>query len=212
MISLMMCDDHVGVRDAILQILQNNHGFNVCGRATTGKECIALIESGTIPDLLILDIRMPEMSGYEVAKYLRKNFPQIKIFVFSIIDDYEAVKAMIRIKVNGFAFKEIDAPEISEIIHLIMSGKEYYPPKFFFTPEQIQEIKNTPIPWAEHITEREMTAVKLLANNLSRKQAASEMGISNSVLNKKVENVFKKIGHNTTIAAVKFLKDLGVIK
>ena len=101
----MMCDDHVMLRDMILGVLEKEHGFSVCGRVQSGEDCIRQIEQGCIPDLLILDISLPEMPGYEVARYLREKFPQIKILVFSIITDYAAVKAMIRLELMGLHLK-----------------------------------------------------------------------------------------------------------
>lgn len=211
MLSLMMCDDHVMLRDMILGVLEKEHEFAVCGRTESGEDCIHQIEQGIIPDLLILDISLPEMPGYEVARYLREKFPQIKILVFSIITDYAAVKAMIRFGVDGFAFKDITPPVIASIIHSIMAGEAYYPPDFMFTAQEIEAIKTTAIPWVENITQREMTAVKLLAKDLSRKQVAYQMGISPSVVNKKIDNIFKKTGHRTTLSVVDFLKRVGII-
>lgn len=118
---------------------------------------------------------------------------------------------MIRFGVDGFAFKDITPPVIASIIHSIMAGEAYYPPDFMFTAQEIEAIKTTAIPWVENITQREMTAVKLLAKDLSRKQVAYQMGISPSVVNKKIDNIFKKTGHRTTLSVVDFLKRVGII-
>lgn len=206
-----MCDDHVMVMDTIGDLLRKEN-FEVIATTLSGEACIKAIDSGLIPDVLILDINMPEMPGYKVAQHFKKHYPNVKILVFSMITDENAVKAMIRIGVNGFAFKNLTASELAEIIRKIISGQEYYPPEFIFSTEEIASIKQQKFPWAEQLTKKEIQAAQLLANDLSRKQVASDMGISASSINKKLERIFKKTNQNTTIGIIRFLRKVGIIK
>lgn len=207
----MMCDDHVMVMDKIGDLLRKEN-FEVIATTLSGEACIKAIDSGLIPDVLILDINMPEMPGYKVAQHFKKHYPNVKILVFSMITDENAVKAMIRIGVNGFAFKNLTASELAKIIRKIISGQEYYPPEFIFSTEEIASIKQQKFPWAEQLTKKEIQAAQLLANDLSRKQVASDMGISASSINKKLERIFKKTNQNTTIGIIRFLRKVGIIK
>ena len=207
----MMCDDHVMVMDTTGDLLRKEN-FEVIATTLSGEACIKAIDSGLIPDVLILDINMPEMPGYKVAQHFKKHYPNVKILVFSMITDENAVKAMIRIGVNGFAFKNLTASELAEIIRKIISGQEYYPPEFIFSTEEIASIKQQKFPWAEQLTKKEIQAAQLLANDLSRKQVASDMGISASSINKKLERIFKKTNQNTTIGIIRFLRKVGIIK
>lgn len=207
----MMCDDNVMVMDTIGDLLRKEN-FEVIATTLSGEACIKAIDSGLIPDVLILDINMPEMPGYKVAQHFKKHYPNVKILVFSMITDENAVKAMIRIGVNGFAFKNLTASELAEIIRKIISGQEYYPPEFIFSTEEIASIKQQKFPWAEQLTKKEIQAAQLLANDLSRKQVASDMGISASSINKKLERIFKKTNQNTTIGIIRFLRKVGIIK
>lgn len=207
----MMCDDHVMVMDTIGDLLRKEN-FEVIATTLSGEACIKAIDSGLIPDVLILDINMPEMPGYKVAQHFKKHYPNVKILVFSMITDENAVKAMIRIGVNGIAFKNLTASELAEIIRKIISGQEYYPPEFIFSTEEIASIKQQKFPWAEQLTKKEIQAAQLLANDLSRKQVASDMGISASSINKKLERIFKKTNQNTTIGIIRFLRKVGIIK
>ena len=207
----MMCDDHVMVMDKIGDLLRKEN-FEVIATTLSGEACIKAIDSELIPDVLILDINMPEMPGYKVAQHFKKHYPNVKILVFSMITDENAVKAMIRIGVNGFAFKNLTASELAKIIRKIISGQEYYPPEFIFSTEEIASIKQQKFPWAEQLTKKEIQAAQLLANDLSRKQVASDMGISASSINKKLERIFKKTNQNTTIGIIRFLRKVGIIK
>ena len=206
-----MCDDHSGLITTIGELL-GKENFEVIATTFSGEACIKAIDSGLIPDVLILDINMPEMPGYKVAQHFKKHYPNVKILVFSMITDENAVKAMIRIGVNGFAIKNLSASELAEIIRKIISGQEYYPPEFIFSTEEIASIKQQKFPWAEQLTKKEIQAAQLLANDLSRKQVASDMGISASSINKKLERIFKKTNQKTTVGIIRFLRKVGIIQ
>lgn len=211
MTSIMMCDDHSMVMNTMGDLLRKEN-FKVIATTLSGKACIEAIQSGLIPDVLILDINMPEMPGYIVAQHVKKHYPNTKILIFSMITDKNAVKAMIRIGVNGFAFKNINDNELAEIIRKILSGQEYYPPEFMFSTEEIETIKQQKISWVEQLTKKEIQAAQLLANDLTRKQVASDMGISASSINKKMERIFKKTNQKTTVGVINFLKKVGMIQ
>lgn len=207
----MLCDDSIEVTQLLGKSLREER-INVADIVHSGKTCIDLIENGIPPDLLVLDISMPELPGYKVAQYLKKTFPAIKILVFSVLTDHDAVKGMISLGVNGFAFKNIKPRELAEIIRKILSGQEYYPPEFIFSTEEIETIKQQNFPWAEQLTEKEIQTAQLLSYNFSRKQVAADMGISASSINKKMERVFKKTNQKTTVGVINFLKKVGIIQ
>lgn len=209
--SIMMCDDHAMVMNTMGDLLRKEN-FKVIATTLSGKACIEVIQSGLIPDLLILDINMPDMPGYIVAQHLKNHYPKIKILIYSMITDESAVKAMIRIGVNGFAFKNLSPNELAEIIRKILSGQEYYPPEFIFSTEEIETIKQQKFPWAEQLTEKEIQTAQLLAYDFSRKQVAADMGVSASSINKKMERVFKKTNQKTTVGVINFLKKVGIIQ
>lgn len=207
----MLCDDSIEVTQLLGKSLREER-INVADIVHSGKTCIDLIENGIPPDLLVLDISMPELPGYKVAQYLKKTFPAIKILVFSVLTDHDAVKGMISLGVNGFAFKNIKPRELAEIIRKILSGQEYYPPEFIFSTEEIETIKQQNFPWADQLTEKEIQTAQLLAYDFSRKQVAADMGISASSINKKMERVFKKTNQKTTVGVISFLKKVGIIQ
>lgn len=213
MISIMMCDDNTMFRKGVKQIIEKKSGYRIAAEAENGNDCLSIIKNGLIPDLLILEINLPnELVGYDIVRYLQLHFTRIKLLILSTITDEAAVKAMIRFGVNGYIFKTAYPIELDKAIRSIMAGENYYPDNFVFTPADIELIKNTPIPWAENITEREMTAVKLLAQDLAQKQVADEMGISISVVRKKIDHLFKKTKCQTCIGAIAFLRRVGILK
>lgn len=213
MITLMLCDDHLGFLEGVNEVVKKFANLKIVGKATSGEECIKQINSGLNADILLLDISMPNgISGYEVAKYIQKKSLPIKIIALSMLDDINAIKAMIRFGSMGFLYKGDSLKGIDTIIHTVYNGNEYYPKELNFTCAQIQEIKNTPIPWLEQITEREMLAVKLIAEDLLTKQVAENMGISESVVNKKINSVQVKTGAKSKSGIIYFFKKVGLLK
>lgn len=208
---IMLCDDSALVVNKIgeeLRILN----FNISDIIYNGQACINAIKNGAAPDLLILDISMPEMSGYEVVKQLKKTNPEMKILIFSSYNHKDAVRAMIRLGVNGFAEKGIKPFELAQIIGKVLNGETYFPPEHMFNAEAIETIKQQNFPWAEQLTEKEIQTAQLLAYDFSRKQVAADMGVSASSINKKLERVFKKTNQKTTLGVINFLKKVGMIQ
>lgn len=213
MISIMICDENTLFRVGLKQIIEKIPYCQISSEVDSGLECIRLIEKGRIPDLLIVEISLPKgIVGYEIVKYLKVHFAHIKILVLSVISDERAVKAMIRFGVNGYIFKSSNPNELEKAIKIIMTGGNYYPENFIFSASEIDQMKQTPIPWAEHITKREMMAVKLLAQDLAQKQVAYEMGISISVVRKKLDHLFKKTKCQTCLGAINFLRKVGILE
>jgi DNA-binding NarL/FixJ family response regulator len=209
----MLCDDELGFIEWGIEILKKYPDFEIIGNATSGEECIEKIDDGLVPDILLLDISMPNgKSGYEVAKYVQTKQLPIKIIAISMINDLNAIKAMIRFGVMGFVYKGDSFKNLDTIIRRVYNGDEYYPIELSFTSSEIREIKNTPIPWLEQITEREMLAVKLIAVDLLTKQVAENMGISESVVNKKINNVKLKTSAKSNSGIIYFFKKVGLLK
>lgn len=213
MITLMLCDDHLGFLEGVDEVVKKYADFKIVGKATSGEECIKLIDSGLHADIILLDISMPNgISGYDVARYIKNKRLPFKVIALSMLDDKNAIKAMIRFGAMGFMYKGDSLKGIDTIIHTVYNGGSHYPKELGFTCTQIQEIKNTPIPWLEKITDREMLAVKLIAEDLLTKQVAENMGISESVVNKKINNVQVKTGAKSKSGIIYFFKKVGVLK
>jgi DNA-binding NarL/FixJ family response regulator len=209
----MLCDDHLGFLEGVDEVVKKFDDFKVVGKATSGEECIKQIDNGLHADILLLDISMPNgISGYEVAKHIQQKTLPIKIIALSMLDDINAIKAMIRFGALGFMYKGNSLKDIDTIIHTVYYGDEYYPKELSFTSTQIKEIKNTPIPWLERITEREMLAIKLISEDLLTKQVAENMGISGSVVNKKINNLQIKTGTKSKSGIIYFFKKVGLLK
>lgn len=213
MIRLMLCDDHLAFLDGVIEVLKKYPNFEVIGKATSGNECIQLISEHLQPDILLLDISMPNgISGYMVAKYIHQKKLPIKVIAVSMLDDLQAIKAMIRFGAKGFVYKGNSLKGIDEIIQTVYNGNEYYPEEVHLTPKQIEKIKHTPILWLENMHPQEWEIIQSIANDNSQKIVSKQLDISDSLVSKRLRSLCKKTGSNSSIGLINFFKSVGLIK
>lgn len=212
MISLMMCDDHLSILDTVLGDLSNDTRFTICGKASSGQDCINLINNNSIPDVLILDISMPNgMNGYDVAKYLQKASLPLKIVVFSTFDDLNAIKAMVRFGAKGFVCKSDPIKLLKHAIDQVLEGKFYFTKNMVFSKDEITAMLQSPITWAETITNRDLKMAQLMQNGLAFKEVANCLDITTSAASKKRKKLFTKTETNSTIGLIGFLRKVGLM-
>ena len=122
---LVIVDDHKLFRDGIKMLLSNFNHFNVVGEASNGIEFLSLIEN-KLPDLVLMDISMPEMNGLEATRIALENHPDLKILVLSMFQDQEYYTKMIEYGSNGFVLKEAGAEELIDAINTVLKGNNYF--------------------------------------------------------------------------------------
>jgi two-component system, NarL family, invasion response regulator UvrY len=212
MTSVVVCDDHEFVRNYFYDLLMQSLKFNVIAKVDSGNECISLIESGVIPDILILDISMPKgLSGYEVAKHLQLKYAnQIKIVFLSLYNNIEVIRASIRLGAKAFIGKDTTSDEyIISTLEKVKEGEYVFPKEYNISIEMIEKIKNLKIGWLETLTSREIEFIKLLRSDKTYKQIADEMNISENTLENKRVSLFKKANVQSRTGLIIFFNDIG---
>jgi len=122
---ILLADDHELVRDGIKSLLENEAEFKVTAEASDGKQALSMIAADQ-PDLLIVDIRMPQMNGIEVVKNLTKDFPDVKKLVLSMHDSEEYVVESIESGADGYLLKGSSKAEFLKALHSIAGGGKYF--------------------------------------------------------------------------------------
>jgi len=120
-IKVLIADDHPLLRGGLCRLLELERGISVVGQANNGLETLRLVEE-LQPDLVLLDINMPDLNGIEVAKNLRTNFPEIRVLVFTIHDRSSYVNEMIRLGAHGYLLKDAEPNKVIDAIKKIMEG------------------------------------------------------------------------------------------
>ena len=128
-ISIILVDDHelfrIGLKSTI-KMVDSDYDFCVINEASNGKEFFKLLENGIKPDIVLLDIILPDINGIEIAKTLRKSYPDIKIIMLSSEVSEEIISELINININGYLSKTSQTNEIKSALRAVASGEHFY--------------------------------------------------------------------------------------
>lgn len=124
--SVVMADDHILLRDALAGLINTFEEFSVTAVAGNGKEVIEIFKHIQVPQLLILDLNMPEMDGYDTAQWVQKNYPDTKILILTMYDSEIALIRLLQVGVKGFLKKDIHPLELKTALLSVMNDGYYY--------------------------------------------------------------------------------------
>ncbi|WKL45340.1 response regulator transcription factor [Flavobacterium sp. ZE23DGlu08] len=197
-IRVVLADDHVFVRDGIKSLLENEANIEVVGEATDGLEALKTVESCK-PDLLILDIRMPNMTGIEVVEKLRSQNNLVKIVMLSMHESEEYVLKSIKAGADGYLLKGSSKEEFLKALQTIANGGKYFSGDI--SSILIGQLNNStsiqePKPMQDEeqlITKREREILKLLLSGKGNKEIAEALDISKRTAEVHRFNLMKKL-------------------
>lgn len=205
MIKVLLADDHSMVREGIKQLLELDGDIKVIGEAGNGEDCLKLIHS-LKPDVVLLDINMPQMNGLEVLDIVRKTDPSQKIILLTIHNEVEYLMRALEIGISGYLLKDSESEVLKNAIHSVYNGENYIDATM--TPllkEQnyLKKVQSEARSNDNLLSSRETEVLCALAEGLYNKEIASKLKISEKTVKNHVSNIFKKIGvSDRTQAAV----------
>jgi DNA-binding NarL/FixJ family response regulator len=199
-IRVFLADDHPMVRAGIRQFLERDPAIEVVGEARDGKETLLLVEQQR-PDVLILDLRMPGLSGLEVIRRLRAEHPGVRILVLTAYDDDPYIFAALRAGARGYLLKTARPEELIRGIHLVHAGRLVLDPGV--AERLVEELGRPEVgEEPERLTEREREVLRLAARGLTNRAIGFQLGISERTVHSHLMNIFAKLGVNTRTEAV----------
>ncbi|QBN17431.1 response regulator transcription factor [Flavobacterium nackdongense] len=197
-IKVVLADDHVFVRDGIKSLLENEANIEVVGEATDGLEALIAVENNQ-PDLLILDIRMPNMTGIEVVEKLRSQNNLVKIVMLSMHESEEYVLKSIKAGADGYLLKGSSKEEFLKAVHTVAEGGKYFSGDIssiligqLTHPTSFSDTKQ-PISEEMMITKREKEILSLLLSGKGNKEIAEALDISKRTAEVHRFNLMKKL-------------------
>ena len=197
-IQVVLADDHVFVRDGIKSLLENEANITVVGEATDGLEALAAIDE-LKPDLLILDIRMPNLTGIEVVEQLRSKNNFVKIIMLSMHESEEYVLKSIQAGADGYLLKGSSKEEFLKAVHTVSNGGKYFSGDIssiligqLTNPSLVTEPKQL-LGEEQLITKREKEILKLLLTGKGNKEIAEALDISKRTAEVHRFNLMKKL-------------------
>ena len=213
MINAILVDDHELFRLGLKIAITSKHS-DICivGEADCGAAFFQLLETVT-PDIVLLDIVLPDTTGVEIACRLKKEYPEIKILAISAESSVEIIQAMLGIGINGFISKrQGGTDEISQAIRIIMSGFEYFGNDISDIIYKIYVAKKKTAAVTPEFTEQERRIIELCREGLQSKQIADRLCISPRTVDNHKNIIFRKLGINSTLEMVQYALKNGIIR
>jgi len=202
-IRVLLGDDHAVVRQGIRQFLEEGGDIEVVAEAADGAEAIRLVESHQ-PDVAVLDIRMPEVTGVEATRRIKQRFPQVRVLVLTAYDDDPYVFALLQAGADGYVLKTASADELVRAVRVVHEGGSALSPEIASKVVR-QAVSGRPEGAAEQVellTTRELDVLRLAARGLTNRAIGRELGISHRTVQGHLGNLYGKLEVNSRTEAV----------
>jgi DNA-binding NarL/FixJ family response regulator len=209
---VMLVDDHPLIREAIGHLIAGAPEFELIGEAADGTECLARIEE-LHPDILILDIAMPEMNGEQVARELRRHHPELKIIALSGYTDRQFVRAMTKAGAKGYVVKSASGRELIHALRAVASGKNYLSPEVTSAVMTLWEEAASSAGLSQPATlgKREKEVLKLIAEGQRSATIAAQMGIAVATVEAHRRNILRKLQLHNVADLTRYALRHGII-
>lgn len=193
-ISVLIVDDHTLVREGIRKILSLEPKFNILMEADSGKKAVDLCRRLT-PDIVLLDINLPDITGIEVCRIIKQEFPQTGVIALTIHDQEEYIVEMIRNGIAAYLLKDVSPDQLISTILQVAEGKSFISPslmdKLFRQINKLSTRTQDSRPLG--LTGREVEVLRLVANGYSNRGIASKLFISEKTVKNHLTNIFQKL-------------------
>lgn len=199
--NIVLIDDHVLLRNGLANLVKDL-GYGVLFEADNGKDFIEKLKPKFLPDIILLDINMPLMDGYETANWLKKLYPQIKVLALSMNDNENAIIRMLKAGAKGYILKDIDPSELKTALNDLMTKGFYY--SEMVTGKLIHAINN-PInndnttSVVLELNDREQEFLRYVCTELTYKEIADKMSVSARTVDHYRDNLFEKLNVKTRV-------------
>ncbi|MGH7452512.1 MAG: response regulator [bacterium] len=214
-IKILIADDHSVVRQGLRTLLQSAPEFSVIGEAVNGEEAVRLAKARP-PDIAIIDISMPKLSGIEATRRIKENNPAAKVLILTIHENEEYVYQMIRAGANGYVLKNADKKELFAAVRAVAGGERFFSPGIskliideFIKQAREQEVSKPPS--APHLTKRETEILRFIALGLTNKKIAEKLFLSIRTINTHRTNLMQKLNIHDTAGLVRYAIQNGIV-
>lgn len=205
-IRVLIADDHALFRRGLNLVLESEDGIEVVGEAEHGEEAIAKAED-LVPDVVLMDVRMPRVNGIEATARISESVPTTKIIMLTVSDEEEDLYEAIKAGATGYLLKEIAIEEVPYAIRAVVQGQSLISPsmaskllnEFNTLAKQADEKQQFPVP---KLTSRELEVLKLVAQGMSNREIAKELYISENTVKNHVRNILEKLHLHSRMEAV----------
>lgn len=189
---IIIADDHSMVREGLKNLLELDGDIEVIGEASDGIECIELLKK-SYPEVLLLDINMPNMNGLEVLKKLKQNRMKVKVIILTVHNEIEYLLKAVEIGINGYMLKDSDSAELKKAIFTVIDGENYIQPSLIPMLNSKMIERDIDKERIKLLTKRELEVLKLVAIGSYNKEIGEKLEISERTVKNHISSIFKKI-------------------
>jgi len=213
MIRVLIADDHAIVRAGLRALIHSEPAaMELVGEATGGYEAIDLVEK-TQPDVLVLDLSMPDLDGIAVTKKIKPQFPNLHILILTIHEDQALLREALKAGANGYILKHAAEAELISAIHIILRGDLYVDPSMVRMLLKDEVPSHVTMPKsAEALTPRETEVLKLIVQGYTNRQIGDELSISVRTAESHRANLSEKLGLHSRVELVRYAREHGLIE
>jgi DNA-binding NarL/FixJ family response regulator len=201
-IRVLCVDDHPLVRKGIASILANESDMQLVGEAGNGREAVEMFRQ-LRPDVILMDLRMPEMTGIEAARVIRQEDPEARIIALTSYDGDQDIYRALEAGVRGYLLKEMVHTDVLRAIRTVYSGKR-------LMPQEVAERLSEYFPQVA-LTPREVEVLGLVARGLANKEIAGKLGTASGTVKMHIQNILAKLGASDRTHAVTIAIERGIL-
>jgi len=210
-----LVDDHALLRSGLANLIRGFEHYTVLFEAGNGKDFISQLSPDQLPDIVLMDIQMPEMDGYETAFWLKQNYPDVKVLALSMYDNDNAIIRMLRNGARGYLLKDIDPSELKSALNAVHTSGFYYTE--VVTGRLVNSIHNgldhdLPAAVDDSLTDREMVLLKWICTELTYKEIAGKMEISTRTVDGHRDALFDKLQIKSRVGLVIYAIRNGIVR
>jgi two-component system response regulator NreC len=201
---ILICDDHTLFVEGIKAMLRNESSLEIVGEARDGRQAVELVKE-LKPDLLLMDVSMPDMNGFDATLRVHELDPNIKVLILTMHDEEELVARCLEAGAAGYIIKDAPASQLLYAIEMVQKGERYLSPVVL---KQVVAgyVKNSNVPQTSYdrLSPREREVLKLLAEGLSVKEIATHLNLSVKTVDVHKTNLMKKIDVHDRTELIKY--------
>ncbi len=211
-IRIVVADDHHILLDGLNALLQKQKEIDIVGLYDSGLKLFSDIENSR-PDVALVDINMPEMSGVELTRKIKASYPYIHVIALSMFDDISHITEMIDAGVSGYLLKNINDKELMGAIKMVVDGKMYFSAEVSekITNIVVQQQKKASLPAEPKLTDRELEILSLIAQEMSNAEIGRTLFISERTVETHRKNMLRKTNNKTIVGLMKYAMERHLI-
>ncbi len=203
---IVLVDDHQMLIDGLSAILSANDSIEIIKTYTNGNLFLEELET-LQPDIILTDISMPEIDGYELTKRIKRTYPEIKVIALSMSGNIADINKMIDVGISGYVLKNVGNQELIEAIHKVAQGKMHFSDDVMEEMVKHKHAKPEKSEEQAKLTERELEILKLIVQELNNAEIADKLFISERTVETHRKNMIRKFNTKTIVGLIKYAMD-----